>query len=32
LEALIGDALINGPDNAFRNRVRHFVTGIRDDG
>jgi 2-dehydro-3-deoxyphosphogluconate aldolase/(4S)-4-hydroxy-2-oxoglutarate aldolase len=29
--SLTGDALINGPDDAFRNRVRHFVTGIRDD-
>lgn len=26
---LIGDALVNGPDDAFRNRLRHFVPGIR---
>lgn len=28
---LIGDALLHGPDDAFRHRVRHFVTGLRDD-
>ncbi len=27
---LLGDALINGPDDAFRNRVRHFVKGMRN--
>ncbi len=28
---LIGDSLVNGPDATFRDRVRHFVTGIRND-
>lgn len=26
---LIGDALLNGPDDAFRSRVRQFAKGIR---
>ena len=27
---LIGHALVDGPDAAFRDRVRHFVRGVRD--
>lgn len=28
---LIGDALLNGPDDAFRDRVRQFVRDVRND-